>query len=316
MLFIFLVDFGGQSGWGHYSRCLALSERLLALGYKVVFSAISEDQLPRSFIPFDELDNYGSRIASSVSLIVDTYFNDGEFDKYRDSIKPTKSMKITDTGKYLVGYDSVLATGSFPKNALVDLGATIFSGIEYFLLRPEFNVKFKKSMRRSSRVTVFFGGGNADVYNRQFFFEIQQSKVIKVFDVEVVVISESIDTSLSNVCIGESLIRCVRPSKEYAELLSNSWLGIGGMGVSFWERVALRVPTLGVVMAANQTQNSEVLIEAELGQLCEFADLVQSFERLLNLKYSIEDPSIKWSKNCESFGVGVRAHEVLDFLTT
>ncbi len=314
MLYIFLVDFGGISGWGHYSRCLALSERLSDLGYKCVFSAITDDQLPNDFIRFDKLDQFISTVAYPVSLIVDTYLHDIEFDRFKVSAEPTKSLKISDTGECLSGYDAVLAAKSVPKDSVFSLGTTIFAGIDYFLLRREFSLPLKQRKKSLRKVTVFFGGGDSDTYNKRFFFEIQQSQVIKEFDLEIIVISDSIDPSFNNVIIGRTLVKSVRPSKEYAEILSETWLGIGGMGVSFWERVALNVPTLGVIMAANQAQNGKVLAEADLGKLCSYADLINTFENILILKDSTEDPTIKWSKNCEPFRVGSLVGAVVDLL--
>jgi UDP-2,4-diacetamido-2,4,6-trideoxy-beta-L-altropyranose hydrolase len=131
----------------------------------------------------------------------------------------------------------------------------LFLGPRYALLREEFRVLREKIKVRTGdvkKILVFFGGVDADNFTSlaiQALSELNSKQ-----QVDIVIGSQHPNREqIQQACINHSFI-CHIQTMLMPELMAEADLAIGGGGTAIWERCAMGLPSIIVVMAENQSK--------------------------------------------------------------
>jgi UDP-2,4-diacetamido-2,4,6-trideoxy-beta-L-altropyranose hydrolase len=164
-----------------------------------------------------------------------------------------------------------------PKSCQLLLGPT------YALLRDEF-IKEKPAVRirtgKVERVLVFFGGVDLDNLTLSVLQVLQSVRSEgAVFDVDVVIGSRHpFKEEIEFFCQKSSFI-CHVQTKEMAKLMNKADLAIGAGGITTYERLYLRVPSL--LFPTSYNQKEPLIHMYEIGVIDIFLDLSELKSKLL-----------------------------------
>lgn len=137
-------------------------------------------------------------------------------------------------------------------------------GPEYALLRNEFaetRKKLKPPSNEVRRIFVFFGGTDPDDMTSKALIALSQLG-LTFLEVDVVIG----ETNPNRIKIFELVKNRPRTAlhiqvDNMAELMLNSDMALGAGGVTTWERLCLKLPSLVVTVAQNQSHFTQVLHE-------------------------------------------------------
>ncbi len=137
-------------------------------------------------------------------------------------------------------------------------------GPEYALLRNEFAETRKKltpPANKARRIFVFFGGTDPDDITSKALIALSQPDLL-FLEVDVVIgeTNPNRNKVIELVNIRPKTILYIQVDK-MAELMSKSDMALGGGGVTTWERLCVKVPSLVVTVAQNQIPFTKVLHE-------------------------------------------------------
>jgi UDP-2,4-diacetamido-2,4,6-trideoxy-beta-L-altropyranose hydrolase len=161
-------------------------------------------------------------------------------------------------------------------------------GPRYALLREEFRTlrdKVKVRVGDVKKILVFFGGVDADNYTSlamQALAELNSKQQVDV----VIGVQHPNREQIQQACINHGFI-CHVQTTHMAELMVEADLAIGGGGTAIWERCAMGLPSIIVVMAENQSKAAidldafGTLINLGDAQKIRKADMLNAVERLL-----------------------------------
>lgn len=150
--------------------------------------------------------------------------------------------------------------------SLVPRNCRILAGAQFALLRPEFPAMRMRSLNRRAKpvlrhVLVSMGGVDKDNVTGRVMTMLAEAGVDAVERVSVVLGGSAPLLSLVlEQARGFPLpIQVLVDVRDMAALLGDVDLAIGGAGTATWERCCLGVPTLVIVLAANQRRIAETL---------------------------------------------------------
>lgn len=321
----FRVDASNQIGTGHFMRCMTLADELKMQGAQIRFISRNlpthlSDMLTEKgmeYLPLsiddskeavDELAHaswLGTGQAQDAQatilaledqswdwIVVDHYALDERWEStVRESCK--KLMVIDDLADRQHDCDVLL-----DQNYYSDMQARYINkvpehcqlllGPRYALLREEFRTLREKIKVRTGdvkKILVFFGGVDADNYTSlamQALAELNSKQ-----QVDIVIGSQHPNREqIRQACITYGFI-CHVQTTRMAELMAEADLSIGGGGTAIWERCAMGLPSIIIVMAKNQSKAAidldafGVLINLGNAQNIRKADLLSAVERLL-----------------------------------
>jgi len=174
---------------------------------------------------------------------------------------------------------------------VVSENCTRLIGLEYALLRDEFSQWRQRSLDRRAagqlqHLTINLGGMDADNLSSRLLENLRQSGYLDRLEVDVIlgptaphrealqrqVQKTNRDLMAATPDRNERLRLAVGVSN-MAERLAQTDLVIGAAGSSSWERCCLGVPTLVLVIAANQSSLARELEEAGAAVALDIADL-------------------------------------------
>ena len=196
---------------------------------------------------------------------------------------------------------------------LVPETAKLLLGPKYALLRPEFAQWRDASLARREtpqlrHILVTMGGVDADNVTGRVLAALQRADAA-TFDKITVVLGphapwrEQVTKQAANMPV---LTQVLSGVDNMAELMTSCDLAIGAGGSTTWERCALGVPTLTIVLAENQ---QEVALRMECLQASLVITSTEGFEnRLLELLMTLDEAQIKnLSERCRDIcdGSGV-----------
>lgn len=175
---------------------------------------------------------------------------------------------------------------------LVPSHCRILAGIQYAMLRPEFQ-RFRrlsldnKSHSRPKQLLITMGGVDPDNYTGRILEKLKNCDCETLSKV-VIILGETAPHKDAVVNLASSMspnIEIKIGVRNMAEIMANSDIAFGAAGSTSWERCCLGLPTLLFVIADNQSDLAEVLeqhkaiiradINADAQKLC------TSFQRLL-----------------------------------
>ncbi len=301
MRVVFRVDSSAKIGGGHLMRCLTLAEELQDNGVQVSFvcrnlpgsliSLIKKRDITVSILPAADINlthtstSYGawlggvSQVQDSIEtigllggiqpdwLVVDHYALDERWERVvRGSCK--NLMVIDDLADRQHDCDVLLDQNYSQEDgqryeALVPLTCNMLIGSNYALLRKEFRELRQLKVFGSNKlnnILVFFTSGN----DQGETLKAMQGIVLfgKAVRVDVVIGDANPDKNIiKEICaVRKWGYHC---QIDYMpKLIFDADLVIGGAGSSSWERCALGVPALVVVLAQNQVDISQALDRA------------------------------------------------------
>lgn len=321
------VDASVRIGTGHFMRCLTLADALKQRGAQTRFISRHLPDHLRSmlsdkgheFILLEGVQNAGAvdelahagwlgvsqaqdaadsiRALSDESwdwLVVDNYALDF---RWESELRRTANriLVVDDIADRRHDCDALL-----DQNFYADMGVRytdkvpthcqLLLGPRYALLRDEFRRLHEQVKPRSGsvkRILLFFGGVDADNYTGR---AIEALSEIDVPDLHVDVVigaQHPCHAQIETACAQHGFI-CHVQTNRMAELMAAADLAIGGGGSASWERCAMGLPSIIMVLAENQKKAAEdldaagVLVNLGDARLLSNAGLSDAIGKLIN----------------------------------
>lgn len=358
MKVIIRVDASVDIGTGHVMRCLTLAERLQKDGAVVTFICRELPGNLCGFIESrgfkvrclqgvekqpdvaglyekwlcvnakrDAEETVGVlRNESGVDwLVIDHYSIDkGWESRMRPFVK--KIMVIDDLTNRGHDCDLLLNQSIFEEsadryNGLVPQGCKKLIGPKFALLRPEFakaRAQMKARDGRIKRIFVFFGG--SDITN-ETMKALRAIRSLGLSDLYVDVVAGVANAHVKEIkefCGAMPNAVFYGQTTEMAALMGMADLAIGAAGTTSWERCALGLPALVVVIAENQAEIAATLdamgVIANLGAPQDASEeaIVSKIREFLNNPGLVKAMSIKSSALTDCGGVDAVLNEILN----
>jgi len=275
MKVVFRADGAAELGVGHLERCWTLARRI-ARWHEVTFIG----RLPETYltqfgaagykcVSLGEKPDGDLRAIAEFSpdwLVVDHY-GLGEAWERAARQHCRRLMVIDDLADRDHDCD-VLLDANFTRSlehrydSLVPHSATKLLGPSYALLRDEFEDPELKARVRDGLVRqILISLGGADP-NRQTIKVISALQQLSNRDVDVTVVAGPANRHHAEIQSATAALpgaRYFSSVSNIAELMSAADLAIGGAGTSTWERCALGLPSVLIILAENQRAAAEAL---------------------------------------------------------
>jgi UDP-2,4-diacetamido-2,4,6-trideoxy-beta-L-altropyranose hydrolase len=300
----FRVDASLNIGAGHVMRCLALADALYERGVHCTFicrpqpgqlmdlinqrghQVISLPALFGSYEPTFGAPVHAAwlgadwvRDAAESSqalaqlrpdwLVVDHYALDGQWEQ---ALRPycKQLMVIDDLADRLHDCDILIDQnlGRFADEyrRLTPKGATLLTGTQFALLRPEFaRLRPSSLLRREhptfNRLLITMGGVDKNNMTGRVLSALDSCVFPKGFQITVVMGSKApwLEQIRAQAVLLRWPVQVLFGVSDMATLMAESDLAIGAAGGSAWERCCLGLPTLLLVLADNQKAGATAL---------------------------------------------------------
>lgn len=280
------ADGSPQLGTGHIVRCLTLADELRQHGDSVVFVAcplpagLGEQILAHGHElatiaagtqwqrDFEETAAALGARASIDWMIVDHYALDARWESSARDLA-ARVMVIDDLADRPHECDILLDQNYYDDldrryDGLVPPACCRLLGPRYALLRQEFalaRMQIRDPAPTVGRIFVCFGGIDAGNQTAKAIRAIQSTRL--QVGVDVVVGSDHPHRhDVSHMCESDSRFKCHCQPDDMAQLMARADLAIGACGTMAWERCALGLPSLVMVLAANQARAARDLARA------------------------------------------------------
>ena len=225
-------------------------------------------------------------------LIVDHYALDARWEQI---LRPLcrKLMVIDDLADRPHDCDLLLdqnlgsAVGDYSQ--LVTEGCTVLAGPYYALLRPEFAALRDDSLRRRAtpqlkHLLITMGGVDQADATGKVLKALQDCPLPA--DMRITVVMGSHAPWLERVqLIAKQMLQPTEIKvnvNNMAQLMANSDFAIGAAGSTTWELFCLGLPTLLVVMTANQTKSAEDIAVAKAAIIIDGAEITSRLSEIVN----------------------------------
>jgi UDP-2,4-diacetamido-2,4,6-trideoxy-beta-L-altropyranose hydrolase len=279
---VFRADASPSVGGGHVMRCLALADVLARSGWRIGFAVGAEtrqtlpvlDEAGHQIVELstnDRLDEPAAMVehwpGGCDLLVVDHYGKDADFEH---ATRPwaRRILAIDDLADRPHDCEILLdqTLGRVPEDycSQVPAGCRLLLGSAYALLRPEFSELRRRtaSARASdsmSRIFVSLGATDPDGATATVLDGIAQSGLDVEVDVVLGASAPHLELVRHKAEQLNTIIRVHTDTRDMARLMANADLAIGAAGTSSWERCCLGLPTVMVVLAANQRAIADAL---------------------------------------------------------
>lgn len=265
---LFVCDAGPMVGGGHVMRSLTLARSLAARGAACAFKAApAVSDILRAFapdVPTTEDDADGS------VLVFDHYGLQASDHRRIAAGRPV--VVIDDLANRPLGADLVVDPGPARRAAdyapWIDARTPLLLGAQHALVRPEFAALREATLRRRNgrdRVeAVLVSLGLTDVGGVTGAVVERLRALVGEARIDVVV-GEGAPSLPALIAAAEQdkRVRLHRNSGEMAQLIAGADLGVGAGGSSTWERAVLGLPSILLVLAANQRPAGEAMTRAD-----------------------------------------------------
>jgi UDP-2,4-diacetamido-2,4,6-trideoxy-beta-L-altropyranose hydrolase len=324
-LAVFRCDASAPLGSGHVRRCLTLADALADVGWSCRFLTASSSlevvpalksgrheivvlENPEADRPVD-LDKFADAFAL---FVVDHYGRGRDFDQsWRDLSE--RILVIDDLANREHDADILIdqTLGRTPADyeTLVPSHCHLLLGPVYALLRPEFSAsRWIALERRASLATrrLFISVGGTDPLRlTQRVLAGLENTHLDGADIVVGPSDPGADRLEHEAYrTGTDIVVHIDPD-DVSPIMVRADLAIGAVGVSAWERCCLGLPSLLIVVAANQTENADRLVECgaaellrDLGPEC----IEAAFCRLLDDSARLRAMSLAAACICDGLG--------------
>jgi UDP-2,4-diacetamido-2,4,6-trideoxy-beta-L-altropyranose hydrolase len=275
---LILADAGAKVGGGHIMRCLTLAEALTRAGAECAFVAgpaawavlDAFAQAPVEVFPLDEeasaseLAAAGVRVArtwSASGLVADHYgFGPGDDATLSGACE---RLLIIDDLRRRHAYGLVLDSNIGRKPADYP-GREMLAGPQFALVRPAFAALRPGTLARRAaggpprRVLVSLGLTDAGAITGRVVRALVPALGEAHLDVVVGGAAPS-RPELEALARADSRVAVHVDARDMAERIAAADIGVGAGGSSAWERCCLGLPSLTVIVADNQRENTTAL---------------------------------------------------------
>ncbi len=265
-LIAFAPASGPSVGGGHVMRCLALAMALQAAGERCVFVVGEEGGaiLHRFGAVFDTLpaENDAARLAAlndlgADAVVVDNYTLDAAFER---ALTAPVIMAIDDLANRHHAVSLLVDPGYGQTSADYEAlapGAKLLLGPDYALLRPGFERRETLVSTTLSRLFVSFGLSDVEGITAKVVKRLLELAPEATLDVALTDTAQSL-AELKD--LAEHHPRLVlHTDADTARLMRAADAAIGAGGAMTWERRAIGLPSLVVIVAENQRPGIEAL---------------------------------------------------------
>jgi UDP-2,4-diacetamido-2,4,6-trideoxy-beta-L-altropyranose hydrolase len=275
---LFLADAGAKVGGGHVMRCLTLAEALIRAGGECAFVAgpaawVVLDafaQAPVEVFPLDEepsaseLAAAGVRVAGtwSASGLVADHYGFGPGDDATLSAACERLLIIDDLRRRHA--HGLVLDSNIGRKAADYPGREVLAGPEFALVRPAFAALRTQTLPRRAagvpprRVLVSLGLTDAGAITGRVVRALLPALGEAHLDVVVGGAAPS-RPELEALARADSRVAVHVDARDMAGLVAAADIGVGAGGSSAWERCCLGLPSLTVIVADNQRENTTAL---------------------------------------------------------
>lgn len=290
------ADAGRDLGTGHVMRCLTLLDTLAAealfvctrmdghLGDLIIGRGHRVHLLEPDISGDQDAVQTAALAVGADLVIVDHYLLDATWER----VMPATVMVIDDLADRVhdcaVLLDQNLGRIDTDYDGLVPDACVLLTGPHYALLRPEFAAARPAALAaRAARtgpaqhVMIVMGGTDAPNATGWVISQMAQMDLPTQMTVTAVLGAtaphlNAVRVSLAALpCKGELLVGTNR----MADLMAQADFAVGAAGSTSWERCALGLPTVMVVLADNQKESAEHLTNAQAAVLITLNDCVK-----------------------------------------
>jgi UDP-2,4-diacetamido-2,4,6-trideoxy-beta-L-altropyranose hydrolase len=282
-LFVIRADASSDIGGGHVMRCLTLAEGLRSRGVECCFvcnsdAALAAPALARSGFQVIETQRNSAAIPEELlgraidAVIFDHYGIDAEGERlWRGQARLV--AVIDDIANRQHDCDVLIdpSHGRTPADfaAIVPAAARVLCGGGYTPIRAEFLLvqPYSKERRESPKLgRILVSTGLTDV--RSLSLHIVESVRSVLPDIELDVVlgprAPSLAPLQAMAQTDQALHLHVDPPF-MSPLMAEADLAIGAIGTTTWERCAVALPSIAIVLADNQLANSETVSRSGAG---------------------------------------------------
>lgn len=358
MNIVFRVDASIEMGSGHVMRCLTLADELKARGHECHFISRQQpgdlieliEEKGHRVYPLQECDDTelgdlphshwlkgGQTRDFSDSeallktllpdwLIVDHYGIDATWEQ-KARIYAKRILVIDDLADRQhdcdVLLDQNLGQTDEMYHHLTPPEATLLTGAQYALLRPEFvhyraqSLKARHNNSQIDHVLVTMGGVDKDNVTAEVLSALEKSALRGETRITIVLGTQAPWLSHVKTQVAQSRMKVEVLSgvNNMAELMSQADLAIGAAGSTSWERCCLGLPSILCVLAENQRGIANALEKANAAVIVSGDDVATGVVEVVN--YFVKAPeSLKSMTHKAAFivdGEGVkRVAEILE----
>lgn len=290
------TDASPTIGSGHAMRCLTLADDLVRRGARCIFVAVEmtsvmhqaiigaghriamidagEGSLSAGQQAQAEATAAISARAGATHLIVDHYHLDRVFAAH-PGLANLRTLVIDDLADRPLACD-LLVDQTVGRNAAayrdVAPGAMVLVGGQYALLRPQFMAQRPKALQRrmqprtAERLLISLGSTDLDGITARVLEAVRASDYKGAVDV---VLGRQAPSRAAAEAIAAIDPRFVlhTDTNDMAALMVVADLAIGAAGTTTWERCALGLPTLTLVLADNQRLVAREIVKAKAAVL-------------------------------------------------
>lgn len=335
---VFRVDGNEQIGLGHIMRCLTLANRFHSSGFNILFICSISSEKSMSLVndrhhviklisangtPENDATQCLDIIRNIdvVLIVTDHYMLDYRWENFIYS--GSYSLLVIDDLANRKHYCDVLVDTSYGRipldyDGLCNESCKLLLGSDYCLLRPEFreSVEAAAIKRQSCEFidTILLNFGATD-------HKRLSKKCVEI--IKLINFKGSIRILLSSAseCLSELEYMCANTENVYlhldepdvSSLMISADLAIGSVGTSSWERCCLGLPTIGVVVAANQMNIATQLENIGAIRLCKVESLAESLSDIIShMNTSIlKKMSDKSFEVCDGLGLERVVHSAI-----
>jgi UDP-2,4-diacetamido-2,4,6-trideoxy-beta-L-altropyranose hydrolase len=298
---LFVVDGGPEIGGGHVMRALTLAEALAERGAAPVFLAtpfvaalvdrFAGAQIGRLAAPDAgpaDLAEIAADAASGFGAVVFDHFRLGAREHYRIA-GGRPSLAVDDLADRRLGVDMVLDVGPDRRpgdyDGLVEPGATLLLGPSFALVRPQFAALRDAAMRRrlgavASRLLVSLGLTDVGGVTARVVDRILPRLGGAALDVVLGRTAPSLG-EIKRLAARNPHIRLHVETDDMAALCAAADVAVGAGGSSSWERCALGLPSVTLILAQNQEPGARALDAAGAAEVVDARadDFEAAFDR-------------------------------------
>ncbi len=275
---IFIRADGGESiGLGHIMRTLVLANEFRRIGNEVIYlcgnnnrfksgiSRIKEDGFRVISLNENNIEDGIIQIQQNINadlLITDSYVvNEAYFDRLKPHFKITGY--IDDVNKCKMNVDFIINQNVNARNLnyskTTNEDTKLFLGPNYCMLREEFREHCNDHIyiEEASDILLTLGGMDDKFNTLMILKEVTKlNKNIHVvignaFKEELIIDLEDISSKNKNIILYKN--------PEMSSVMSKCQLAISACGSTLYELCAMRIPTMGIILADNQKGTAECM---------------------------------------------------------
>ena len=275
-------DGGPGIGLGHVTRCLAIAEALTSEGWSCRFavSAATRDLAPLAGSPFEVMTLTDAMSPGDLKkaagknvdlLLIDHYGLDAGYEVACRDI--ARALMVIDDAPLRPHRCDILLDASADRQAtdyaaLLPDHCMILLGAAYVPLRGAFTMMRDRSLARRNkssaveRLFISFGGVDGQGLCDVALSSLEAIDACLSVDVVIGGASQHLARLKTRAAASHHNVMVHVDSSHVPELLTAADIALGAAGINAWERCALGVPSIFVVVADNQRATYEALAES------------------------------------------------------